>query len=501
MGNELNILNSEICPITDLPIKTLPGWQNIGLSDSYSISFALIGKNILYVRPHGVGSESEIRDHIEHREKLLKELGLWDKNYIEIRDYADVIGTPTKEARMQFTKLLKQEDRRGNCLGFWGINTSLIIRIFFNVGLALNPTKNAIKVVKDYPAAINEGVRLLKRQELISGEFDLETLTPLETDPQTLTSQSSGYNSSRTYTQAELDGHLDNLVKLIGTINWDQQSTTSELEYLNSPLKPIYEAMIVLKTDIDHMQKEREYLMSQILNSSKISSIRALATGIANEMNNPLTSVSGYAELIKLNINDPKKIETYLNIISRGTERINTMIDNLLQFGRESKTNDWIQVDLNHIIKDAYFGMEKEIKGNNINCDFKLENELPQIWGDSYRLDCVMQNLLKNSMEAFSHITGEHNKIIKIQTVGEGDGIKVIFDDNALGMEENVVRKAFEPFFTTKNAGKSSGLGLSLIREIIADHKGKISLNSQKGKGSTFQLFFPVDRRSKARPE
>jgi len=149
------------CPVTSLPITTKPEWTNISIAENYSVSFSLIGNVILCTVPKGIPSNTGTHRLLEEREKVLRDVDLLDKRYVEIRDHSRLSGRPSKESRMMLTNLLLKETNAGNLLGFWVFNAPLYIKWMINVGTKLYKSSTPIAAVKDYREAVENAVNVL----------------------------------------------------------------------------------------------------------------------------------------------------------------------------------------------------------------------------------------------------------------------------------------------------------------------------------------------------
>jgi signal transduction histidine kinase len=271
------------------------------------------------------------------------------------------------------------------------------------------------------------------------------------------------------------------------------QQSRQEIEDYNRNL----EAMIVERTE------ELEQTQAQLVQSEKMSAIGQLAAGVAHELNNPLGGILGFAQftLEKLNKTAPEKTgekeieayKRYLTDIEAQARRCKTIVQNLLRFSRSSKTSDFDSVNLNDVVKDTCTFVEHQLSMNQIELNLDLDDNLPEIRGNSGQLQQVVTNLVINAMHAspadssIQVLTGP----ITCETTGRpAVAVKVI--DQGVGIPSENLDKLFEPFFTTKEVGKGTGLGLSVSYGIIRDHSGEILVDSTPGMGTTFTVVVPV---------
>lgn len=154
-----------VCPVSGLSITSKPEWTNIDLGDNYYASFQLIGKKILLSIPSGYSRKNGMTRFLEERKKILLSLNLFNNKYIELKDYSQISGA-TSESRRKFTKYMKTERNKNNLQGYFGFNTSLYLKLAFNVGFKLHKRTFPMQIVNDYKTAIKKAIKLLKNKNL-----------------------------------------------------------------------------------------------------------------------------------------------------------------------------------------------------------------------------------------------------------------------------------------------------------------------------------------------
>jgi signal transduction histidine kinase len=226
---------------------------------------------------------------------------------------------------------------------------------------------------------------------------------------------------------------------------------------------------------------------AQLIQSEKLSAVGEFVAGVAHELNNPLTSVIGFAELLKT-ANLQGKHQNFLNYIVKSSERCQKIVQGLLSFARQHPPERKL-VNANEMIEDVLEILAYEMRTSNIEIERNFESNLPKIMGDSHQLQQVFLNLLNNARQAMeSHqATGK----IKVTTETAGNNIRILFEDNGPGIKNENLSRIFDPFFTTKAIGKGTGLGLSLCYGIINEHGGHIAAHSEPGQGATFVIELP----------
>jgi signal transduction histidine kinase len=233
---------------------------------------------------------------------------------------------------------------------------------------------------------------------------------------------------------------------------------------------------------------EERLLMQRLIQSDKLASVGELVSGVAHELNNPLTSVMGFSELL-LRDNIDEDVKKKANYIHESSLRCKHIIDNLLTFSRWRKP-DRVYQDVNSMLKGVVELKSYHIRVSNINVELDLDPSLPWTMADGYQLQQVFLNLLNNAQHAIEE-KGREGKII-ISSRCKDNKIVISFSDTGGGIPKNIVGRIFDPFFTTKEVGKGTGLGLSISYGIIREHGGDIRVESSPDVGTTFVIDLPV---------
>ncbi|MBI5014376.1 MAG: PAS domain-containing protein [Deltaproteobacteria bacterium] len=249
--------------------------------------------------------------------------------------------------------------------------------------------------------------------------------------------------------------------------------------------------VLVLLRDVT----ERRLRELQLLQAEKMSSIGVLAAGVAHEINNPLTSVAGYAEaLLRRRRDDPEFRDDdkllvfwdYLAVIMREAHRCKGIIDSLLTFSRKSE-GVMVAVDLNPLVDEVLDLLGFDTRSENVQIVRRLARDLRPVSGDPASLRQVILNLALNAVQAI-----EHRGRVSIVTRNAADRVAVEVRDNGCGIAPEHLEQIWSPFFTTKPVGRGLGLGLSVSYNIVRKHGGEVSVVSQKDQGSTFTVLLPV---------
>jgi two-component system NtrC family sensor kinase len=246
-----------------------------------------------------------------------------------------------------------------------------------------------------------------------------------------------------------------------------------------------------LFTDLRAMQQIEEDLEqthNMLMQSEKMAGLGRLAAGIAHEINNPMSGVMLYANLIQEEVGEDHPINEDLETIIHEAERCKVIVADLLEFSHQT-TYEMELVGLNEVIHKTITVLQHQPIFHNITVEMELEEKLPPIYGNPIRLNQVVMNIIVNAAQAM-----EGNGRIKIisRCRANQDINEITITDSGPGIGRELREKIFDPFFTTKATGEGTGLGLSVSYAIVKEHKGSIRVNSSPGSGATFALRFPV---------
>jgi len=235
--------------------------------------------------------------------------------------------------------------------------------------------------------------------------------------------------------------------------------------------------------------EERERKLQQELNlTSRLASVGELAAGVAHEINNPLTGILGYAELLKRKAKDAE-VKRRLELIHSEALRAAKVVENLRTFARRREPNKEI-FDINDILNKALEMRIYELKTSNIQVIKELSSFLPPVKVDFHQIQQVFLNIIVNAGQAMVEANRGGTLIIKTENVN--GNIRVTFHDDGPGISTEHINRIFDPFFTTRDEKGGTGLGLSICHGIVSGHDGKIFVSSELGKGTTFFVEFPI---------
>jgi PAS domain S-box-containing protein len=230
-------------------------------------------------------------------------------------------------------------------------------------------------------------------------------------------------------------------------------------------------------------------IQSKLLQTEKMAALGQLVSGIAHELNNPLTAIMGYGQLLLGHGLAPAHLSEARNIYQEA-ERARRIVKNLLYFARENKP-ERTRVDLNEIVERTLALRSYELKVENILVECDLAKDLPETMADPYQLQQVVLNLLVNAEQALLEDRGQGHVWIRTRRLA-GQHIRLEVADDGPGVASEIASRIFDPFFTTKPSGVGTGLGLSIVYGIVQQHGGEVTLESHSGAGARFIVELPV---------
>jgi two-component system NtrC family sensor kinase len=229
---------------------------------------------------------------------------------------------------------------------------------------------------------------------------------------------------------------------------------------------------------------------NQLIQAAKLAAVGEMAAGIAHELNNPLTSVTGFSELSMENV--PKNTETYkdLELVLKEARRARDVVRRLLDFARQSESTR-ANASLNEVIEDVVALSRHLIHTSGVELELSLESNLPWVSMDSNQMKQVLLNLVHNALQAMP-MGGELEIKSESAVRNNRAGVMVSVRDSGVGIPAMEQARIFEPFYTTKGNQGGTGLGLSVTYGIVTDHGGQIDVDSQPGVGSKFMVWLPL---------
>jgi len=264
-------------------------------------------------------------------------------------------------------------------------------------------------------------------------------------------------------------------------------------EEISEVTKAFNQMAVDLKETRDQIIQETETkleLEKSLRHSEKLTIIGKLASELAHEIRTPLTSINIFIQSLEKEIDIDEDREQDFRIIKKEIDRINENITRLLNFARPEEPQ-FQQINAHELLKDTLSLLMPKIKKNNIQLNLSLTDPLPPMEGDSKQLGQVLLNLLLNAIEAMPQggtLTIQSN--IETNPEGQEKLFQLVIQDTGQGIPESDIPHLFDPFFTTKEEG--TGLGLSIVHSLVQKHHGRIEVESEWGRGSSFILTLPI---------
>ena len=283
--------------------------------------------------------------------------------------------------------------------------------------------------------------------------------------------------------------------KLLGTLSVDSQKThafspTEErlLQILASQASVAIENARLV-SDLQQSLMDLKSTQEQLIQSEKLSAMGQLIAGVAHELNNPLTAIIGYSQLLldsgELEHSDHRDVDK----INNQAQRAAKIVQNLLTFARQRRTLRE-QVDVNDLLERILEMRSYQLRVDNIEVVSEFDTRPLPVHVDPNQLQQIFLNLVNNAQDAMA----EHSAGGRLTVISElcDGGVRVRFGDTGPGLAANVLRHLFEPFFTTKEVGKGTGLGLSICYGIVTQHGGRIWAENASGGGAIFTVELPL---------
>ena len=237
---------------------------------------------------------------------------------------------------------------------------------------------------------------------------------------------------------------------------------------------------------------EQQMLEAQIIQNDKMASIGQLVSGVAHELNNPLTSIAGLAELLLERPPHPELPREHLRVIHDQAERAGRIVRNLLTFARKGGVTEKTAVDLNDVVSRTSLLIVYELQLHGIELDSELSPEPVVVLADRYELQQVLLNLVTNAVQAVTALgPGQPRHITLVTSREEGQAVLRV-RDNGPGVPKHLAPYLVTPFFTTKAPGEGTGLGLSLSYGLVKAHGGDLTYEAPPEGGAEFRIELPI---------
>ncbi|MDD2921306.1 MAG: GAF domain-containing protein [Anaerolineales bacterium] len=264
-------------------------------------------------------------------------------------------------------------------------------------------------------------------------------------------------------------------------------SSANQYQKLQETISQLRAAEIELNARME-AQRSAE---NRLIQAAKLAAVGEMAAGIAHELNNPLTTVIGFSELIFDDLEQDSPHREELEMVLRESRRASGVVRRLLDFSRQGE-HTRARADLNEVVDDVIALTSHLIKTNGVNLSLELADTLPWVSIDTNQMKQVLLNLIHNALQA---MPGGGDLLVSTRLAKSDDArdwIVISVKDSGAGIKPEDQARVFEPFFTTKGNSGGTGLGLSVTYGIVTDHGGTIEISSEPNKGSIFSVWLPV---------
>ena len=242
-------------------------------------------------------------------------------------------------------------------------------------------------------------------------------------------------------------------------------------------------ALIIERKQTEH---DKEKLQEQLRHADRLATIGQLSAGVAHELNEPIGSILGFAQLAQKHPELSKPIQQDIEKIMKASLHAREVVKKLMLFARQMPPQK-TQVNLNHTVEESLYFLESRCAKEGIKVIRSLSPDLPEVTADPAQMTQVFVNIAVNAIQAMPN-----GGKLTIRTGSSEKFVSLIVEDTGCGIEENTLKQIFLPFFSTKDIGQGTGLGLPVVHGIVTSHGGTIIVESQVGQGTRFEVQLPI---------
>ncbi|KIG14413.1 Sensory box histidine kinase/response regulator [Enhygromyxa salina] len=266
--------------------------------------------------------------------------------------------------------------------------------------------------------------------------------------------------------------------------------------------RPVRRNAVVVATDVSARKQadaDKQLLEAQLRQQQRLDSIGTLASGVAHEINNPIQGIMNYAELIGQSSHKPEVVEEFASEITHESDRVATIVRNLLAFSRQERDEQRELVEVSGVIEATLSLIRSILRKDHITLVLELGAGTPRVYCQIQAIQQIIMNLVTNARDALNErYTGYDARkrifvrVERLDTEANEARVRVVVEDTGSGIEADVLARIFDPFFTTKTRDQGTGLGLSVSHGIALDHGGELSVETTLGVGTRFYLDLPL---------
>jgi signal transduction histidine kinase len=233
----------------------------------------------------------------------------------------------------------------------------------------------------------------------------------------------------------------------------------------------------------------------QIIHSAKMAELGTIGSSIAHEINNPLAGLLSFIQLIKMDLTGKEDFYEDIIEMESGARRCKSIVQNLLNFSRQTNLDEQVQIDLREIVEQSIRITEIQTRSKGIMIHTQLEKQPIWVRGNATQLTQALRNLLQNANEGINARLRDEPEIvgrIELDSEINGKSVLLTISDNGQGIHHSIIRRIFNPNFTTKDPNLNPGVGLTTARQIIAEHGGSLEIISEPRQRTRAIISLPV---------
>jgi len=283
------------------------------------------------------------------------------------------------------------------------------------------------------------------------------------------------------------EAHEEN-VQLLSRVNQFNEELTKKVEAATSELAKRNEELRLLNEALFESQR-------QLGQSEKLAAVGQVTAAMAHQIGTPLNSISGYIQLMIQDGNLQTSDQDRLKIIESQLDRLADSVKNLLSSTRQPKPQ-LRPLAVNGVLEELIHLSEPWLHARRVGLFVSLSPDLPWVLGDPTQLQTLFLNLISNALDAMIQggmLTIKTRHLSEPAVPDDGNWVQVSIADTGIGITEETKKRIFDPFFTTKKVGEGTGLGLAICLKIVKEHSGRLNVESEVGKGSSFTVLLPVN--------
>lgn len=483
----------EKCAISGLAYSGNRRWLHKRHSAKLNCSFYLIGSDILLTVPEGFADYEGMKDFIEQRKSFLAEYGLQDKKHVEIKDYSLLTGQTPRKSRSLFVDFLKAEQERGYLQGFYGFNTSFIMKSLFNIGISMFAHKMPVMIYTSYKQALNEAIKTLKAREPVEDKQQ-------KINEEELKAKLVSFFPSESYID-KLSISIHELFTYINSINWSENENfeTDRLLEQEHPFYQLYNALHVLKTDFkDTLNKQKKVERDLIEANNHMEQLVEKRTKELAQKNTILeTSLSILSHDTKnLFFNISYLIDQELEgpIRTLFKEFYDELYDNVMETTGYIK--DKVRIfSLIEILGKIKLTSERTPLESHPRVTVLYEGKAEMFYIETSTLfKNAIMNIVENALKYTAIDKGITLDISRINQNESTDSIRINIIDQGQGIPDDEKIRIFEKGFRREKTKKieGTGRGLWITKNIIEKAGGTLRVCDNPGGGSIFQIDVPA---------